>query len=358
MDIKMIILIIIALAGLIMLVPVFAKAFKKNGAMKVIFAILGIAFVAYGIVGIGAQMSWYTLPAGASNFFLSASISSGSNIPINTNGNIQCPTGTVLTNGVCIAPNSGGANYQPTATYSGKNKYSTETLTGTSYYKVGSLPSTTTAQTNVNVGDSVTYWISNTSRWVQPVTIPMHAGVNPIEVLGYTNSTASVTLYDETARVTVTSGVENVSLSANNNANVEITYKGTSEGSAGPFGGLMVVEQNSTITQVTCTGDALTGNADFHLTYTPTYTTHVYKSFAYGPTLDDGTGKTQRISCQYKAGATAPGAGSPFFVKFIPANWYVSKAGNILLDTEKWADGDNTRTGSVINAPIATGYWA
>lgn len=353
----MIILIMITLAGVVMLVPVFAKAFKKNGAMKVIFAILGIAFVAYGLVGIGSQMGWYTLPAGASNFFLSASVSPGVNPNYNPNPNIQCPTGTVLQNGVCITL-GGDANYQPTASYSGKNKYSTETLTGTSYYKVGSLPASTTAQTNVNVGDSVTYWISNTSRWVQPVTISMHKGVNPIEVLGHTNSSATVTLYDETARATVTSGVANVSLSANNNANVEITYKGTAEGSAGPFGGLMVAEHNTSITQVTCTGDVLTGSSDFHLTYTPSATTHTYHSFAYGPTLDDGSGKTQRISCQFKAGATAPGAGSPFYVKFIPANWYASKAGNILLDTEKWADGDNTRTGSTINAPTATGYWA
>lgn len=349
----MILLIFLGIVGVAMLVAVAKKSFQKNGAIKAMFLIFGIALLGYGLIGIGAQAGLYEIPGVAGSFFLATAVGDGDTTP----EDIVCPAGTTLQNGVCVSTTGGGATYQPTASYSARDKYSTTSVSGTAYYKVNGNSATTTAYTNVNVGDQITYWMSNTTYWVKPVTKTAGAGVNPFEALGWANSSATVTLYDSVNRQSVTDGAYNTSLGANDQANIEITYQGTAEGSAGPFGGKMVIEMNSTISSVICTGDVLMSNDPYHLTYTTSATTHTYKSWAYGPSLDDGSGAVKRIDCQFKNGATAVGAGSVYYVKFIPANYYVTNNGDIVLDTEKNADGDTTRTGSTINLPTATGYW-
>lgn len=351
MDARMILTILLALVGLVMLIAVWRKAFKKNGGVRLMFGILGVGLLLYGAVGTVGQLGWVDLGS-AGQFFLSAGIPSGG-----AGGEIQCPAGTILKNGICVATSGGGATYQPTASYSAKNKYSTATISGTSYYKVGSNSATTTAQTNVNVGDQITYWVDNSTYWVKPETKTAGPGVTPFEALGWQNDTATITLYDPVNKQATTNGAYNTSLGANKIAKAEVTYFGTAEKSAGPFGGLMVFEYNSTISQVTCTGSDLTDSNPYHLTYTPSATTHVYKAWAYKPSLDDGSGSVRTINCEVKNSATAVGAGSVYYVKFIPANYYVTQDGNIVLDTEKFADGDTTRTGSTINLPSSTGYW-
>jgi len=353
MDARLIVTLLLVLVGLVMLIAVGKKSFKKNGAMKMIFGVLGVVILAYGLVGSGAQFGMYEL-GGASPFFLSAGIVQGGS---NGGDGVTCPAGTVLTNGVCVSTSGGGATYQPTASYTAKDKYSTTVISGTSYYKVGSDSATTTARTNVNVGDSITYWIDNSSYWVKPATKTAGAGVNTIEALGLSNSTATVTLYDPVNKESTSDGAYNTSLGANDVAKIEITYMGSAEASAGPFGGVMVVEANATISKVSCTGEDLLTSNPYHVTYTVSATSHTSKQFAYKPSLDDGTGAVKTINCEVKNSATAVGAGSVYYVKFLPANYYVTQSGDIVLDTEKNADGDNTRTGSLINLPSATGYF-
>lgn len=343
-NIWLAVLIVLALSGIAMLTAVGKKAFKKKGFLNTIFLILGIALVGYGVVGMAGQFGLNLGPA--DQFFLSAGISSAGAGGNNggSAGNGGGDTGDVIT-------------YQPTATYTAKDKFSTTTVSGTSYYKAGNSPATTTAKTNVNKDVSYTYWVSNGTYWVQPVTLVAQEGVNDFVATAWQNGSATVSLYDQVGRASATAGASNVSMGANANANIEVTYQGTAKQSAGPFGGIMVAEYNSTISQVTCTGNELLDNNPYHLTYTTSATTHTFKPFAYGPSLDDGSGSVRRIDCQFKNGATAVGAGSPYYLNFIPANYYVSNAGDILLDTEKFADGDSTRTGSTINLPTVTGYW-
>ena len=347
----LILLIVLGLIGGAMLVAVFRKAFKKNGGLRTMFMIFGFVLLGYGLIGMGAQFGMYEL-GGAGGFFLTtAPMDNG------VDGPIICPPGTVIQNGVCVSTAGGGATYQPTATYSARDKYSTTSLSGTSYYKVNGHSATTTAYTNVNIGDTVSYWVDNSTYWIKPVTKTAGQGVTIFEALGWSNSSATVTLYDSVNRQATTDGAYNTSMGANDQANIEITYQGTAEGSAGPFGGMMVIEYNATLSSVLCTGDVLMSNSPYHLTYTTSATTHTYKPWAYGPSLDDGSGAVKRIDCQFKNGATAVGDESPYYVKFIPANYYVTDDGDIVLDTEKQADGDTTRVGSVINLPTATGYW-
>jgi hypothetical protein len=360
MDIKMIVVFLLAFIGIMMIVAGVRKAFAKKGGWKTFFMLFGAILLIYaGVAGFN-QAGWITLPDSVGNFFLSTAVIAGGNGGgDNGNGEIICPAGTVLQGSVCVSTQGGGANYQPTGTYSGKNKFSTEVLTGTAYYKVGSNDATTTAQTNLNVGDSITYWISNTTYYVKPVTHTAVQGITTFQAEGYKNSSSTVTLYDTVNRQDVTASGEyasyNTSMGANDLANIELTYQGTADGSAGPFGGVVVAEYNSTISKVTATGTVLLSDNPYHVTYSASATTRVGKQWAFGPALDDGTGSVQRLSFQFKNGATAVGAGSPYKFKFIFANYYVTKLGDIVLDTEKYADGDTTRTG--LGEPIVGGFW-
>ena len=248
------------------------------------------------------------------------------------------------------------ATYQPTAAYSGKDKFSSTTVTGTSYYKPNQLPATTTAYSNVNVGDDVTYWIDNGTYYVTPIQRVVGTGVNSFTALAYQNATVSVTGYDLTNRQSTANGAYNASMAANKQANIEITYQGTAKKSAAPFGGVMVVEYNSTISSVTCTGDDLLSSNPFQVTYSTAQTPLAYKVYAFGSSLDDGTGSVKRISCQFLNGNTAAGAGSVYYVNFLPANYYLSNDGRILLDVEKSANSDNTRT-QITNTIKLTSYW-
>lgn len=357
MDSRLILLLILAFVGAVMMVAVFKKAFKQNGALKMIFGVLGVAMILYGLVGAGAQLGWYEL-GGASQFFLSASTTSG-------DGGLKCPQGYVLSEGKCITTGGNGGNvtgegvitYQPTGAYSAKNKYdATITISGTSYYKVGSEKVTTTAQTNLNQGNQIEYWVDNSTYFIKPIVKTAGPGVTPFDASGYKNSSATITLYDKLNKQIVTDGNYNTSMGANDKANIEVTYQGTAKGSAGPFGGLMVLEQNSTINSITCKGDdLLEEDPGYHLTYTVSLTTHTYKSFPYGPTLDDGSGDARIINCQYQNSGSASGDGVVYKVKFIPANYYVTNDGDIVLDTEKNANDANTRTN--LQEPTAVGYW-
>lgn len=335
-----------------MLVAVFRKSFKKNGGLRMFFMISGFALLAYGLVGMGAQFGMYDMPGAVGGFFLTSAIPG-----TGSDGPITCPAGTILQNGVCVSQTGGGATYQPTASYSARDKYSTTSIAGTSYYKVNGNSATTTAYTNVNIGDGITYWVSNDSYWMVPVTKTAGQGVNLFEAEGFSNSTVTLGLYDTVNREAVDDATYNTSMGANDQANIEITYQGTAEGSGGPFGGVMIIEYNSTMSSVICTGEDILSSNPYHLTYTVTLLAHTHKTWAYGPGLDDGSGAVKRIDCQFKNGATKVGAGSIYYVKFAPADYYVTDSGDIVLDTEKHADGDTTRTGSGINYPTATGYF-
>jgi hypothetical protein len=250
----------------------------------------------------------------------------------------------------------GACPYQETGTYATKDIFGTTSVTGTSYLKTDGNPAIAgTPTTSVSQGTDYTYWVDNSTYYVLPVTQKATCGVNPFTAKAWNNASATVTGYDIVGSAAVTSGASNVSMAANANANIRFTYQGTAKKSAAPFGGVMVIEYNSSIASVTCSGANIVGTNPFHLTYTVGSTTRTYAVFAFDNKLDDGTGLAKTIDCQFKNGASAAGAGSAYLVKFIPANYYVANDGTIVLDTEKNANQDTTRTG--LNVPTMTAYW-
>lgn len=249
-----------------------------------------------------------------------------------------------------------GETYQPTASYAAKDLFSTTTIGGTSYYKVGDDPATTTAKTNVKVGKEYTYWVSNVTTYVEPKVFTAVSGTNDIVADGYRNDSVTLTGYDIVNHESVTGGAYNTSMGANDQANIQFTYQGTSKKSAGPFGGIFVVQYNSTISSVTCTGDQIAESTPYHLTYTGNETAHTFKTWGYTADMDDGSGSVRYIDCQFKNGATEAGADASYAITFYPANYYVTNAGDIVLDVEKFENDDTTRTGYSSNTKLF--HWA
>ena len=323
--------IVYVIGGALVLLAIMA--FSRKSSEKVLGFDKTMASVVLVLVGAFLIAGQYGALTGLGVTFSAAGVSGGSGVSTPEN-----PSNEV----------GGPSFFQPTATYSSKDKYATTTISGTSYYKVNGQPATTTAYTDVNNGDTITYWVDNSSYYVSPLTKVAGTGVNKFVADSWRNGTVTLSAYDLTNRVTVTSGQSNTTMDANSVANIEVTYQGTAKRSAAPFGGVMVVEYNSTMSSVQCTGDDLLTSNPYHVTYTTNSTAGVlntYRTFAFGPTLDDGSGSPKRISCQFQNGATDVGAGASYYFTFHSANYYPTNDGNIVLDVEQYDDQDTAKTG-------------
>lgn len=268
--------------------------------------------------------------------------------------------GTTTTPTTSDTGNAALCPYTPTAQWSAKDKFSSTsipTASGTAYYKQNGLIYTTSAPSGLNNGQQYSFWLLNDSDYfVQPATITAGCGNNVITAQAWQN--ASVTLHGYDKSTLQDDGVANVTLGANGVANIEITYQGTAKKSAAPFGGVMVVEYNSSISSVTCSGAGLTSSNPYHLTYTVTSLANTATQFGFDGTLDDGSGARRSINCQFQNGASAVGAeGAYYYVKFYPANYYLAQTGEVVLDTEKFANADTTRTAFSYN-PTLTLAWS
>jgi hypothetical protein len=229
------------------------------------------------------------------------------------------------------------------------------TLTGTKYFKVGNGQYTTTAYTSGNAGDVVSYWLSNSTHYCTPATITKTCGSQDIWNDCTINASVTLTAYDGFTTLTAgTGGATNITIAANGVGNVLIRYQGTAQKSAAPYGGVMVVEVDDAITTVTANGAGITdGTGSFHLTYTLTTTGNIAKMFYFDGQLDDGSGASKDIQLQFKAGSTNPTG--TFYVTFYAANYYLDKNGNVVLDTEKYNNNqDSTKTGLSANV----GSWS
>jgi hypothetical protein len=262
----------------------------------------------------------------------------------------------------------------PAASWSTVDHWSSAALSGTDYVKVGASIDAngnvvggsrylTTAPGNVNPGTVYGYWKINTTNnyYVKPLMYTAGTLNNVIQNQeAYLCYTATLTGYDTINRQTTTSGAYNTSLAANGIANIEITYPGVSQKSNLPFGGILVVEMNASISTVTCTGQGITpGVGNFHITYTPASTGNKPIFFHIDDTFDTGKGQlVKKIECQFQNGGLAALANGAYYVKIIPANYYLGNDGNLYLDTEKnMNNADTTRTGLSTGPSTLTSYW-
>lgn len=252
--------------------------------------------------------------------------------------------------------------YQPTGQWSAKDQFSSQTLAktaGTSYYKQDGLQYTASEPTGLNKGIKYSYWLSNTTYFVQPIEVTADCGNNVVVAKAWQNGTTSISLKDSLTGYITTSGAYAIPMGANAQANVQIIVQGTAKKSGAPFGGVMIIERNATLASVTCTGPGISaGLGNFHITNTVTTNGQVADYFRFDNTLDDGSGVPKTITCQFQNGATAMGGGGDLYrVKFFGANYYYTNSGDVVLDVEKYANADTTRTAPT-NAMTAWGNWS
>lgn len=256
----------------------------------------------------------------------------------------------------------------PTAAYSTKDKFASTSVGGTAYYKVGTVDTgtaaTTTALTTVNPGSQYTYWVSNNTLFlfVKPKTFTATTLNNNVVNDGaYLNSTTIVTLtaYDLNGRSTISAAggsmTYNVSAAANAVLNIEFTYQGISKVSNLPFGGIFVLELNSTVSTVTCSGDGVTASTPFHVTYSPIHTANKAVIFGLDETFDSGTGALRRVNCQIQNGGQL--MSGVYRASILPANYYLTNTGDIALDVEQYKNDVTTRTIATSTAGSFTGNW-
>lgn len=331
--------VLIAILGITLII---GGRFSKKTPNRKMFLTIGIIAVSSGLV---VLLLGANLPSQLS--FLNAPLWAGL-------GKTATIGGTTITYSAVGQNNQGQVSvstFQPTATYTDIDKFSTTSVSGTSYYKVNNNKATTTAYTNVNAGDSITYWVDNSTYYTLPEVVNAISGPNVVQADAYSNGSITVSGYDIVQDRAISSGAYNSSMAANANSKEKLTVVGSAKTSNMPFGGVMIVEFNSTIPTASCSGDGIVGlNTKYQVTHTPTLVGNRYLVYEVASGFDtskDGgnTGVTNVIRCDFTNGATASGAGSAWYVKFIPANYYISNDGRILLDTEKSANSATTRTG-------------
>lgn len=289
----------------------------------------------------------------------------------------ECQTGYMCgTDGKCVAKptvTAGSCPFQPTVTYSTIDKFGTTTITGTSYYKAGTAKASTSALINLNKGTDYEYWLSNATYYVEPKTITADCTNMPFQADAWANGTLSISAYDTKAHITPAVNGDNVTLGAGQTAKVDLTLSGESKKSSGPFGGIMVVEYDKSMASVLASADMAsytdangnviskpvlldqTEKSPYTLTYSPSATTKVSQQWVYTSALDDGKAQNRIVHLTYTSSDTVLGDNSTT-ISFYPANYYVTNGGNILLDTQKVANSDQTRT-NLGNVPTITFYF-
>lgn len=240
----------------------------------------------------------------------------------------------------------------PAYTYSAVDTFSTTTILGTDRIKSdGNKPVTSLAAPPA--GKTLEYWKDNSTVFCEVVTEEGGAkcGSQTMQTQCYQNSTStSLKLYDRDNKQFVTTpaaagAANNVSIGANGAVNLQITYQGTAKYANMPFGGCLAIEVPTTITEVIVNGEGLTSSnlCPYTWTYAVSATTNTYKLFAVPSGFDkDASGDLKEIDVQLKAGSTDPTTATAYY-EFMPADYYVTNDGNIVLGIEKDKNGDTTK---------------
>jgi len=237
----------------------------------------------------------------------------------------------------------------PTYTYSAKDSFSTTTVTGSTNIKEdGRDPVSTLA--NPQKCETLQYWVDNSTYFCEVASEDSVAcGSQSVQAKCFNNvTTTTMSVFDvENDRFLTDgdSGATNVSLAADATANIEFRYKGAAKKSSYPFGGCMVVEVPSTVSSITASGAGIENSkaCPYVLTYTVSSTSNTFRAFEIPAGWDsDGKGDQKTVDIQLLASSSDPsGVG---YITAIPANYYVTNAGDVVLGLEKDQNQDTTRT--------------
>lgn len=252
----------------------------------------------------------------------------GGNVPQTIGG-----SGTpVNNNAVSTENNDIACPYAQAYTYSAVNKFSTTAVVGTNYIKAADKKPVSSLSAP-EVGSPMEYWISNASFFCDKVSEQAECGTHQIQTQCWTNSSLTLTAYDE--YTAIESATHNLTMGANDVKNVRLTWQGEAKEAVMPFGGCACVEYPTTISTVTASGEGLSNaQCRFVKTYTVSSTSNTYKCFDVPSGFDaSGAGDLKEIMFQFKASASNPSGTA--YIKFFPANYYVTNDGQITLGVEQ-----------------------
>jgi len=238
-----------------------------------------------------------------------------------------------------------GCNQKPDLTVLGVDEFSKSTqIPGQGYLKEDGDPATSVSGSNtVNANEELNGLWVNESWFCGPEPMSLDCGDSE-DLYSYCieNGSATVKVKDLTQDEFV--GVDNnVTLTANDDASLEVQYDGQSENANMPFGGCIIVEVPNTVTEVSLTGEGVSEGCDYQTnSYTTSSTSNSMYAFQVPKGYDADTGTILSHNLEIASGDSDPSGTAK--VSFLPAAYYVSEAGNFELDVEKAADGSNTRT--------------
>jgi hypothetical protein len=243
--------------------------------------------------------------------------------------------------------------YAADAAYATQLKFSTEAVGGTAYYAEADGIFQTSAP-KLDRGTEYTFWTSNSTVYVLPKTFEAAGSNNIVNKVAYRTADADLSAWDTSNNCNVNELVTgtacNVTLGADSDAKLDIKYEGHAKTANLPFGGVMVVEYNSSIPTVSCAGDGIVGlNGKYQVTYSDSATTHTHKVYELASGFDvsptGSVGTTKVVRCDFVNGGTAMAVGDTIKVSYLAANYYLGNDGMLYLDVEQKMNAANTRTG-------------
>jgi len=243
-----------------------------------------------------------------------------------------------------------GCSTTPAVSYAVVDKFLNTAVTVTPNIKENGF-APVSALSGPTPGSKLEYWGNASTYFVKPVKHTTICGANPqVQAMGYKNGTLTLTAFDSSYNaLTSGGGANNITVAANDNQAFEVRYDGTKNEANMPFGGCLIVEVPTTITGVAI--DGLTAGCPYGVTYSVSAVTNTYKMFTIPDGYDaDGTGAIKTISGTLTSGTSNPVGTAKF--TFIPANYYLANDGNFVLDIEKTANSDSTRT--MLSTPAFT----
>lgn len=248
----------------------------------------------------------------------------------------------------------------PAYTYQANDAYSSTVVGGTDQIKAnGNMPVTSLAAPDA--GLPLQYWKNNGTYFCEVASTTALQGSHSLQTNCYANATITLGVYDKVGRVALTSGggANNITMGANGNANLEISYQATAKASSMPFGGCMAIDVPTTITSNTVEGSGISTlkPCPYKWTYATLATTNAASFYEVPAGFDkNGLGDYKTIALILNAGGSDPAANAK--VTFQPANYYVAsydiapnvyhpqgiKKGDFVLGIEKDANADTTKT--------------
>lgn len=206
------------------------------------------------------------------------------------------------------------------------------------------------------------YWLENSFYYVRPITFTPHCNDEQDTAPDYITGEAFSIKEPSQVEIFDLNGLTkgNISIKCDSrgcNGGFIIDYLSPVDGAFMPFGGVLIIEYPNRIYDMSCASinDDYSPNPEispsnrYHVIYTPHEVSQTYKILEL-TNFDRANGDLHKFVCRFSLSHSASiQVNGTIYVDFIPANFYVTKEKTLVLDVEKYSDGETTR---VVNKEV------